>query len=82
MKKVLFTLLTFLFCTFLASARDDLPPPEDREVPPAPVVSNLRADLSGTTVTLSWTPAPDITGDNVILRYHNPILSANFSEAQ
>ncbi len=82
MKKVLFTLLAFLFCTFLASARDDLPPPEDREVPPAPVVSNLRADLSGTTVTLSWTPAPDITGDNVILRSDKPISAANFTEAQ
>jgi hypothetical protein len=82
MKKVLLALPVFLFCAFFASARDDLPPPEDREVPPAPVVSDLRAELSGVTVTLTWTPAPDVSGDNVILRSDKPISAANFTEAQ
>ena len=82
MKKALLILPAFLFCAFLASAGDELPPPEDRKVPPAPVVSDLRAELSGSTVTLTWVPAPDVSGDNVILRSDKPISASNFTEAQ
>lgn len=82
MKKAFFAQFLLLSCSFLLSARDDLPPLEDREVPPAPVVSDLRADIDGNTVTLSWTPAPDVSGDNIILRSDRPITAANFFEAE
>jgi len=81
MKKALFAQALFLSCAFLLSARDDLPPPESREVPPAPVVSDLRAEISGNAITLTWVPAPEVSGDNIILRSERPITAANFTAA-
>ena len=82
MKKSLFA-TSFLFCSAaLTFARDDLPPIEDREVPPAPIVSNLNAEVSGNSVTLSWTQAPDLAGDSAILRSDKPITAANFGESE
>lgn len=51
-------------------------------VPPAPVVSALSASVSGTVVTLTWQPAPGITGSSLILRAEFPITAANESSAE
>ena len=52
--------------------------PEDRNVPPPPVISELRADLDGNSVVLSWKAAPDVKGESIILRYGSPITAANY----
>jgi hypothetical protein len=82
MKKPLSAAFFLLFSLSLTFARDDLPPIEDREVPAAPIVSNLNAEVSGNSVTLTWTQAPDLAGDSAVLRSDKPITAANFGEAE
>ena len=69
-----------LFVSFIACA-EDAAETESREVPPPPVVSGLSVTCSGNNVTLNWQPAPDIKGENIILRSARPITSANYSAA-
>lgn len=81
MKKMILPAILF-FSVALSSFAESGDLPESLEVPPAPVVSGLTAVSTGTTVTLGWIPAPDIEGENIILRANRPITSANYAAAE
>jgi len=53
-----------------------------RDVPAPPVVSGLQAVITNGSVTLSWIPAPDITGESLIVRANRPITASNYSAAE
>jgi hypothetical protein len=79
-KAVLFASL--LLAGAVLTAQEAIMDPGSREVPPAPVVSGLVAGVSGQSVTLAWIQAPNITGENIILRSNRPITAANYETAE
>jgi hypothetical protein len=79
-KKMLAALL--ISCSFAVFSAETTDLPESREVPPPPVVSDLQASLTGTSVKLDWTPAPGVEGENIILRAERPITAANYTSAE
>lgn len=82
MKKVFFAVILFCAPFILLVGQESDSGPESRDVPPAPVVSGLSAARNGSAVDLSWTAAPDIGGESIILRADRPITAANFASAE
>ncbi|ULQ59927.1 hypothetical protein K7I13_00850 [Brucepastera parasyntrophica] len=72
---------SMLFLLFLLTGAVMAQETEDNErtVPPPPIVSELHAVVSGDSVTLTWKAAPDIHGENIILRSNRPITAANYT---
>jgi len=82
MKKAFLPLLTLLFSMALSWGQEISMLSTDRTVPPPPVISELRADLAGNSVILSWKAAPEVKGESIILRYNNPITAANYLSSE
>ncbi len=65
-------------CSFYAQDAGSV---DSLDVPPPPVVSAIQASLKDRQVVLTWVPAPDVAGTNVILRAKQPITTANYLAA-
>lgn len=81
MKKGIVAGILIAFVSFAALAESS-PINANDAVPPPPVVSGLRATMNGATVTLEWVPAPNVEGDNIVLRAERPITTANYASAE
>lgn len=79
MKKPAF--LCLIFCVIFRLFADEYSD-MDRDVPPPPVVSALTASVEGDTVTLTWTPAPDLRGTSIVLRSDRPVTAANYQSVE
>lgn len=89
MKKiVMLTYIALLVPLFSQEADPSILPDDartedfDRTVPPAPVVTDLRASISETVVSLSWKSPPTPAGGFVILRSDKPISSISWFSAE
>ena len=81
MKKRFFLLIQLLAGISLLFAQENVQIRTNPSVPPAPAVSELAASVAGNEVTLSWTSAPGIDGENIIFRANKPITAANYYTA-
>lgn len=81
MKRTFFRSVLVLVAVTGLFGQEELLSVTDREVPPAPVVSQLQAVSTGNSVRLSWVQAPDVDGESIILRANRPITAGNYLSA-
>ncbi len=63
-------------------AQESLMNESERKVPPPPVVSALSSSIVDNVVSLVWSPAEDIDGENIILRLDRPITASTSALAE
>ncbi|HNY20973.1 MAG TPA: hypothetical protein PKO22_02375 [Treponemataceae bacterium] len=69
-------------CGTFIYAEEPIMSEAERKVPPPPVVSALSSTIIDNVVSLAWSPAEDIDGENIILRLDRPITASTSSLAE